>query len=318
MGSREHNIPIAETAAGESQREKRDRIIEQAILMFNRVGYDGVRVSDITDSLDMGKGTFYLYFRNKRELLLACFDHVSELVQVLEALPQIREGDFFTKIRPRVQLIHQYNWYPGLINLVRAAETSQDQEIKKRAREAYEAIAGPIRRDLEAAVEAGRARNVEVELAIYGFIGMTEDVCFRSRLDDSYSLEEVADFMTDAAMRLLSAEAAQEDPQDPHPRTHIRARLVDRGGTDFDLLDVRCNGESRVTGALGLAEVDVDLSRVSTLVTTQTAEGCVACLCMDDETNLQLHVNGSTVVSGTSPLGTVRIALRDVSILTLE
>lgn len=299
---------------GDSQRDKRDRIIERAIIMFNRVGYDRVRVSDLTDSLDIGKGTFYLYFRNKKELLLACFEHVVELIHVLESLPQIREGDFFTKIRSRVELIHRYDWYPGLINLVRAAEMSPDKEIRLKARQAYDAIADPMKRDLEAAMRTGRARDVEAELAIYGFIGMGEDVWFRSRLDDRYSLEQVTDFLVDATTRFLSSGVSVEDAVRPSRET--TARLVDRGGTVFDLHDVRCNGETQLTATLGQAEIDLGLARVSVLVVAEADENCVADLTMDDGTEVQVRIDGSIVLSGGTSLGTIRIAMRDVSSLT--
>ena len=312
----EHEVsPVDSVApAADSQQDKRDRIIEQAIPMFNRVGYDRVRISDITDSLDIGKGTFYLYFRNKKELLLACFEHVCELVQVLESLPQIREGDFFTKVRSRVELIHQYDWYPGLINLVRAAEMSPDKEIRMKAREAYEAIANPMKRDLQAAIETGRARDVDAELAIYAFIGMGEDLWFRSRLDDRYSLEQVTEFMVDATTRFLSSRTWIDDGV--RPGGGSTALLVDREGREFRLDNLRCNTKTQLTGVLGPAQIDVELTRVARLTVSEPGEECVVDLVATDGAEIRLHVDGSTVISGDASLGTMRIAMRDLASLS--
>ena len=312
----DHEVsPVDSVApATDSQQDKRDRIIEQAIPMFNRVGFDRVRISDITDSLDIGKGTFYLYFRNKKELLLACFEHVCELVQVLESLPQIREGDFFTKVRTRVELIHQYDWYPGLINLVRAAEMSPDKEIRMKAREAYEAIANPMKRDLQAAMGTGRARDVDAELAIYAFIGMGEDLWFRSRLDDRYSLEQVTEFIVDATTRFLSSGTWTEDGV--RPRGGSAALLVDREGGEFHLHKLRCNGETQLIGALGPAQIDVELVRVSRLTVSEPGEECLVDLVATDGTEVRLRIDGSTVISGDTSLGTIRIAIRDLANLS--
>jgi AcrR family transcriptional regulator len=305
---------VAAVPAGDEPKDKRDRIIERAVIMFNEVGYDRVRVGDITDSLNMGKGTFYLYFRNKKELLLTCFEHVTEQIREFELLPKIREGDFFTRVGPRVEAVHTYEWWPGIINLLRAAELSPDVEVKTKAREAYEIITEPLRRDLEAAIQAGRARNVDAELAAYGFIGLGENLWFRSRLDDRYPPEQVVNFMVDAVTCWLASGASLEQGTPPGP--DAPARVVSRDGTPFDLGGVRCNGQPQLKGFLGLAQIDVDLARVSNLVIVEPGEECLVDLVATDGTEVRLRVDGSSVLSGDASLGTVRIAMRDLASLT--
>lgn len=299
--------------AADQQQDKRDRIIERAVKLFNELGFDRVRVGDITDSLNMGKGTFYLYFQNKKELLLTCFEHIMEQIQVLESLPVIREGDFFTRVGPRMETVHTLEWWPGVINLLRAAELSPDAEIKSKAREAYEVIAAPLRRDLEAATQSGQARDADAELAAYGFVGLAENLFYRSRLDERYPPEEVVAFMVDAVTRwLASGEPAEKVFLAPNTAAHI----LDRGGMEFDLDDIRCDGKAHLTGSLGLAQLDIDLARVSSLVVGEPGDECLADVTTADGTEVRLRVDGSIVISGTSLLGTVRIAMRDVSNLT--
>jgi len=298
----------------DNQREKRDRIIERAIIMFNQLGYDRVRISDITDSLGMGKGTFYLYFRNKKDLLLRCFDHVGELILELESLPTIREGDFFAKVRPRVENIGRRAWFPGLINLLRAAELSPDAEMKTKAREAYESLAVHLRRDLEAAIKAGLAREVDADLAAYGFIGMAENLWFRSRLDDRYPAEEIVTFMADETVRWLSSAASEANASGQGAGR--RLRLTSRDGTRFDLTDVRFNGENTISTTLGLAHIDLDPARLARVVLLHDdGDGCRAQATAVDGTELGARVEGSIIVSGQTPLGTVRIALHHVASL---
>lgn len=314
--SSKHAGPAAEAVApaGDGQQDKRDRIIEQAIMMFTEIGYERVRVSDITDALDMGKGTFYLYFRNKKELLLACFEHLGELVQALDSRSQIRGGDFFTRIGPRTETAHTYDWWPALMNLLRAAELSPDAEFKGKAREVYEILAYPLKRDLEAATQTGRARDVDAELAAYGFIGLAENLWLRSRLDNRYAPEQVVTFMIDATTRwLASGTCAEEEVQ---PGLDAAARLIDRDRTEFDLHDLRADGETYLTAALGQAQIDLDLARVSSLVIAETGEDCLANVTTVDGTEFRLRIDGSTVLSGSTPMATVRIAMRDVSSLT--
>jgi AcrR family transcriptional regulator len=297
-----------------TQQDKRDRIIERAILMFNGLGYDRVRVSDITESLNMGKGTFYLCFRNKKDLLLSCFDHVDELILELESRPAIREGDFFAKVGPRVESIGQRDWFPGLVNLLRAAELSPDAEVQTKAREAYECIAANLRRDLEAAIQAGGARDVDADLAAYGFIGMAENLWFRSRLDDRYAPEQIVAFMAEETRHWLSLETRPRGRQ--RPATEQVVRLICRDGNQFELSDVRYNGEPTLDASLGQAQIDLEPSRLESLVMLESDEQCLAQLIATDGTEMQVRIDGSAIVSGDTPVGTVRVTIRDASSLT--
>jgi AcrR family transcriptional regulator len=306
-----HNDPLSACPAApvrDEQAEKRAWIIERAVVMFNELGFARVRIGDITESLNMGKGTFYLYFKNKRDLLLACFEHIAEQILVLESLPKIREGDFFSRIGPRMETVHAYEWWPGLINLLREAELSPDAEIKEKARQAYDTIAGPLRRDLEEAARAGGARDVDSELAAYGFIGLAENLWFRSRLDSRYTKEQTIALMVDAMTHWL---AVTPDDRGSDGAT----RLVTRDGAVFDLTGVRWDGRDRLSGSLGLATVEIDLARISRLHVGATGERCAVELTTTDGTEVELQMTASALISGQAPLGTVLVALKDLNSL---
>ncbi|MGD0469286.1 MAG: helix-turn-helix domain-containing protein [Terriglobales bacterium] len=49
-----------EKARRGSSGDKTLQIVKKAVELFNRVGYERVKVSDITDALRIGKGTLYL------------------------------------------------------------------------------------------------------------------------------------------------------------------------------------------------------------------------------------------------------------------
>jgi AcrR family transcriptional regulator len=304
----------ASPANGDAQKDKRDQIIERAVMLFNEVGYDRVRVGDITESLGMGKGSFYLYFRNKKDLLLTCFDHIVEQTLLFESLPEIIDGDFFTRVRPRMEIVHALEWWPGVINLLRAAELSADAEIRTRAREAYFIITEPLKRDLEEARRAGQALDTDAELAAYGFIGLAENLWYRFRLDDRYCSEQVVEFMDNAIVRWLASGAC------PAPRIRptldSAAHLVDRRGTEISLAHVRCNGQAYLTGFLGLAEIEIGLSRIAALEIIESGEKCLAQVIASDGSEVQLLVDGSLIVSGVTSLGSVRLAIRDLARLT--
>ena len=58
----------------------RTKILDVATLLFSKKGYDGTRISDITDTLDMAKGSFYLQFKDKRDLFIGCIERLAYII----------------------------------------------------------------------------------------------------------------------------------------------------------------------------------------------------------------------------------------------
>src|SRR5271157_4208590 len=132
----------AERASHASNGDKTLQIVKKAIELFNRVGYERVKVSDITDALQIGKGTLYLYFKNKKELLLECFRQLELVILSLEANPDIRSASgFFERLRPRFVAAHeQYIRLGGTLTLIRLSSESEYPEIRRCAQRAHRAI----------------------------------------------------------------------------------------------------------------------------------------------------------------------------------
>lgn len=61
--------------------ETRQRIIEKAAPIFNRHGYEGTSMSQLTAAIGMTKGAIYGNFRNKDEIAREAFEHNLSLIQ---------------------------------------------------------------------------------------------------------------------------------------------------------------------------------------------------------------------------------------------
>lgn len=63
---------------------KKERITTAAIELFNQKGYADTKIEDIITRAKVGKGTFYLYFKNKEQLVETVLEDVSsELLSIL-------------------------------------------------------------------------------------------------------------------------------------------------------------------------------------------------------------------------------------------
>lgn len=78
------SVPSELLANGDRRTRKRldtrRRILRAAWRLFVTVGYDGTTVHDITESADVGKGTFFSHFRSKGDLALHLCQHRRDTV----------------------------------------------------------------------------------------------------------------------------------------------------------------------------------------------------------------------------------------------
>ncbi len=302
-------------APQDSNGDKTLQIVQKAVELFNRVGYERVKVSDITDALQMGKGTLYLYFKNKKELLLECFRQVDLAISSLEANPDIRSaGGFFERLRPRFVEAHKYSIdLGGALNLIRLSAESDDPDIRQRGMEAYRAIIEPLKMDLEIAIRQGVARTIDAELAICGIIGFAESISSRAARDDRYTVQEIDDAIIDFAEKAFRVRQNQGDnPADPHM---FSATITDRNGVCTEINDVRFDGGVKLRGILGQAEIEVDPARVTSIAIREVNEVWVADVTTRDGANASLQVQPNLIISGEAALGTLRIALGDISLM---
>lgn len=77
-------------AAGEDP-VKREQILDGAMRVFMRMGFDASSMNDITREAGVSKGTLYVYFKNKEDLFAAIIQRKKSLVY--EKLKEIVDAD---------------------------------------------------------------------------------------------------------------------------------------------------------------------------------------------------------------------------------
>ncbi|OJF92390.1 TetR/AcrR family transcriptional regulator [Pararhizobium antarcticum] len=95
--------------AGLRAKQKADRnrrILDAATRLFRDVGYDAARIEDIAQIAEISVGTFYNYYQNKGDILVAAVS--MEVEEVLEAGRSIVENPPQTVSEALKSLINQY------------------------------------------------------------------------------------------------------------------------------------------------------------------------------------------------------------------
>ncbi|MDN3580990.1 TetR/AcrR family transcriptional regulator [Mucilaginibacter flavus] len=87
----------------------RQFIVETTAPIFNKKGYAGTSLSDLTEATGLTKGSIYGNFANKEEVAAAAFDHNSAILrkQVTDRIHTA--GTFYEKLRVYAQVYHSFN-----------------------------------------------------------------------------------------------------------------------------------------------------------------------------------------------------------------
>jgi len=191
-------------ATTKDKKLKRKEIGKQAIVVFSQKGYHRTKIVDITRSLQISTGTFYLYFENKRDLFIEVIDDVFRNIVGEAAIAIKNEQDFLErcKIRGRV-FLENYTKYNEILNQLRAELTSEEHWPAQKMKKIYHGLTKPVIREFELAVKNGTIRKIDADLLAYGLTGMLEIMTLRRSLDDTYDAEKIIDFIAEVALKPL-------------------------------------------------------------------------------------------------------------------
>jgi AcrR family transcriptional regulator len=120
-------------AASGAKADKRQVILKAAWKLIRHYGYSKVTISDIAKGAGTGKGTIYLYFRSKDEIMLALVDMTNE--RITRDLEKIAASGGPPQDRLRECLLHRIMTIYDLVHRYPHGEdviTSIKPEIVKR------------------------------------------------------------------------------------------------------------------------------------------------------------------------------------------
>jgi AcrR family transcriptional regulator len=90
---------------GPGKHDKREAILQAAWELIRHHGYSKVTIADIAREAGVGKGTAYLYFRSKRDIMLALVDKTNR--RLTSDLERIAAGSGTPRERLRACLLHR-------------------------------------------------------------------------------------------------------------------------------------------------------------------------------------------------------------------
>lgn len=196
---------VTKTVTTTKERElKRQEIIKKAIEVFSQKGYHQTKIMDITSSLKISTGTFYLYYQNKRDLFIEVIDSVFRNI-VGEAAVAIKgETDLIERLKIRGRVFYKnYTKYSEILNQLRAELASEEKWPAEKIKKIYHGLTQPVLREIESAIKEGIIREIDPDLLAYALTGLIEIMSLRISLDHKYDLEKIMDFIADLTIQRL-------------------------------------------------------------------------------------------------------------------
>jgi AcrR family transcriptional regulator len=166
----------SDTSVYELPSGRKEDIITAAIEVFFAKGYADTSIADIATQARMSKETFYLHFKNKDELFIACADRIfHEMYR--DVWQEIRdEKNMMERFHKRAKAYFaSYPRWVVMMNLVRSNAVGDNPVFKEKFRQVIAEIVGPIIHDIERMQHKGEVRtDIDTALAGYIVMGMSE------------------------------------------------------------------------------------------------------------------------------------------------
>ena len=172
------------TAKAET-RTARERILNAAASLFARRGYYNANVDEIVQQSGTSKGSFYFHFPSKEQMALGLVDQLSEkLVRKLER-SIASETDPLKRIPLAIDaLLSTFSKQRKLAQILMVNIVGQGRAMDRKFLPIRDKFAGLIRRELDAAVEAGAIRLVDTNLVSQLWLGALNEIILRWLLQD--------------------------------------------------------------------------------------------------------------------------------------
>lgn len=205
--------PTRTDRAALARDKRRKQLLDAATRVFARKGCWAASITDIIRSAGVARGTFYLYFRSKRDVFLAIADNWRDeqkrfTRQSGPGQPPYTLDDSRARIRSDfLSYLEFYQRNLDAANLVLREATRVDPSAARKREELREAFRSNLAKNVARLQEAGiYHRKVTPEMAAHFLVGMFDELaatCLqRARKED---LVRLADEYLEFAFHGLSA-----------------------------------------------------------------------------------------------------------------
>jgi TetR/AcrR family transcriptional repressor of mexJK operon len=152
-------------------KQTKEKIVQAAIKLFQQRGYEKTTSNDIAAEAGVSVGSFYVYFTDKRQLLLTIFDRLSDELykNIFDGLKpeHLFDSDLRQRIRVAVaNTIADKQKHSGLHRVI-SELLLKDPDFAARHKAVMERSIAKLQELISLAHKAGRTWDIDVEAAAF-------------------------------------------------------------------------------------------------------------------------------------------------------
>jgi AcrR family transcriptional regulator len=168
--------------------ERRTQILEAAMVVFARQGFDQARMDDIAQEVGLSKGALYLYYKSKDAIISAILQFFFS--QAMKKLQSFLESEEQPSVREQLLRLNQYyvaemKWMVSLLPLsfefyaVAARQKTVRQFLKRYFKDYREVLAALVQRG----IDRGEFRSVRAEQVAIAIAALYEGLALLWMVD---------------------------------------------------------------------------------------------------------------------------------------
>jgi len=174
---------------------RRAQVLRHAKRIFARKGYHRTNVADIIARARIARGTFYLYFQNKKDLFEELLEQV--VSELRSRIHRLRVGpdqpDPVEQLRANLRRVLNFVFAEReLTDILLNHSVGFDRELDLKIRDFYEKIADAIQRSLDLGIEMGLVRECDTRITAYCILGGIKQVVGESSQSGKRDIERLA------------------------------------------------------------------------------------------------------------------------------
>lgn len=166
-------------------KRRRSELVHAAFGVFAEKGYHAATITDITEAANLGRATFYLHFKSKREVLDDVIDYIAG--KGLESLPEMNTDQRIgstTEIENSIAAIVDRSLalrdeFPGALRIL-LSEGTLDEEMARRIFGMGDHFEAFLSKLISEGIAAGLFRpEVEADFAAHALVGLATAALLR-------------------------------------------------------------------------------------------------------------------------------------------
>jgi AcrR family transcriptional regulator len=297
---------------------KKIEIMDAAISLFSKNGYEKTTIDAIADSLHMAKSTVYLYFETKEDLFMECIERLTVVVVPEESWDEIRkEHNALTKLKKRGTAFHKaFPSYKGILTMTKAALGGDNIKLAEKAKNTLSLMTRPVAEDLRKGMADGIFRRIDEEIVAHGILAMGEGLGCRLMMDTHYTIEKAVEIMFDVLTNgILKRGPAEASKLEPDPGS---GKVTDLKGLVTSVRSIRFANATFLPAKIGEAEVRIFPQKVKELGFLHQGPSLYVEIKDSNGQTGRAEVDGSMILSGEVAVGDFKIELNNVTSVFFE